>query len=82
MPTIVREGDIVNCPHCKKKTGTVYNDFMVAFCAKCGKMRGKKSDYTGQTRAFECCICGILTSEKYVGQTKCSICAQEIRNDA
>lgn len=63
------------CPKCNKKTPTIHNDFMVAFCYECNCRRGEKSDYTEVKRSFQCKHCGRITDESYIGQTSCLLCA-------
>lgn len=65
------------CKKCEKRTTTVYNAFMVAFCAECHTMRGDKSDYTGQKQPFKCIWCGRLLDEDYVGQVTCRDCSPD-----
>lgn len=62
------------CKKCEKRTATVYNGYMVAFCMECETMRGRKSDYTGKKKPFKCFHCGRLLEESYVGQVICSDC--------
>lgn len=63
------------CKRCEVRTDTVFNDFMVSFCAECHTMRGKRSDYTNRLTAFQCSGCGVKMDEQYVGQTICNNCS-------
>lgn len=60
------------CTTCEKRTDSVYNDFMVEFCADCHTLR----DYplSGELRAFQCIHCGRMLDEVYVGQSVCLDC--------
>jgi len=70
------------CTKCEKRTTTVYNDFMVAFCSECHTMRGERSDYTGQKQPFKCLSCGRMLEETYTGQKVCSDCEYELEDES
>jgi len=60
------------CKKCEKKTETVYNDFMVAFCSECHTMRSQP--VSRGPVAFQCIWCGRMM-DGHPGQTICSDCA-------
>jgi hypothetical protein len=68
------------CPKCEKKTGTIFNDFMVMFCLECKTMRGDKSHYTREKQPFKCLHCGRLLEENFVGQKICSDCSNGLQS--
>ena len=61
------------CQHCDTTTDTLFNAFMVAFCAVC-----KRTKITPRRlQAFQCILCGGMFDEAYTGQSVCKSCTQD-----
>lgn len=63
------------CKHCKERTATVYNGYMVGFCMKCERRR----PYEPVLVAFQCRECGMMTDESRPGQIYCNDCETSVR---
>lgn len=64
------------CSHCKEKTETDWNLYMVQFCVSCKRIKGEPEDYF-QPQAYICIHCERGFDETYPGQRVCKSC-QEI----
>lgn len=63
------------CKKCKKKTFTIYNDYMVSFCAVCKSAR----PYVRVVISFKCADCGAMVDEDRPGQILCRECERNFR---
>lgn len=65
------------CSKCKKVTESVYNDWMVEFCAVCHSRR----PYMWTPQPFQCIHCGYMLDQTYPGQTVCKSCEASLKGN-
>ena len=66
------------CPKCGKQTPSVFNDFMVSFCAVCHTRRNHQPSLKAP---FKCVECGAMSDERFIGQTVCEECERSLKNE-